>query len=308
MSKSRLTDLILEANAKEILRHNLEYVHWEGFVCAAPEEIVSWLGPMPGMEEYVKEKDGMKPHPGMRPESAARYRWPVLNRDQEKHLFRKFNFLKYMAIQGRLQLRDGKFDVLADVMNLQGWASETREFIICANTRLVLLVANSYCHFINGRKDDDDFWQIVSWGDQALLRSVELFDFTKNIKFSTYATTAIKNIASRFRVISDPRRSPPMTTGNEIEMENAPAPNGDFVQDEDATTYKKDVVQNLISYLEPRERRVVNMLAGINGPASTLREVAKFLGITYERIRQINDGAKKKLLSISKNMGIRNTI
>lgn len=79
---------------------------------------------------------------------------------------------------------------------------------------------------------------------------------------------------------------------------------GDFLEDEDTPSPAQstemhllhDDLQNALSTLTPREVRVLRMRFGLGGADTyTLREVGEKLGVTRERIRQIEGKALKKL-------------
>lgn len=78
----------------------------------------------------------------------------------------------------------------------------------------------------------------------------------------------------------------------------------DLLEDEAAVSPDSDIerlmdkerVQNLLSVMSEKERKVLDMRFGfIDGKTHTLREVAKRLGVSRERIRQIEEEALKKL-------------
>src|SRR6185436_11026847 len=56
-------------------------------------------------------------------------------------------------------------------------------------------------------------------------------------------------------------------------------------------------VNRLLEYLEPREREIIRMRAGLDDHAKsmTLEEIGRQFGITKERVRQLNARAMKKL-------------
>ena len=54
-------------------------------------------------------------------------------------------------------------------------------------------------------------------------------------------------------------------------------------------------VPNLLAYLNERERTVIRSRYGLGRPAQTLREVAPKLGVSAERVRQIEHDALEKL-------------
>jgi RNA polymerase primary sigma factor len=79
---------------------------------------------------------------------------------------------------------------------------------------------------------------------------------------------------------------------------------GDFLEDENAPSPVQvtemnllhDDLQDALSTLTPREMRVLRMRFGLGGADTyTLREVGEKLGVTRERIRQIEGKALKKL-------------
>jgi RNA polymerase primary sigma factor len=79
---------------------------------------------------------------------------------------------------------------------------------------------------------------------------------------------------------------------------------GDFVEDKHATppleaaslTMLRAEVEDVLDTLSPRERRILTLRFGlVDGRERTLEEVGKRLGVTRERIRQIEGKALRKL-------------
>jgi RNA polymerase sigma factor (sigma-70 family) len=60
-------------------------------------------------------------------------------------------------------------------------------------------------------------------------------------------------------------------------------------------------VNRLLEYLEPRERQIIRMRAGLDdhGKGMTLEEIGQEMGITKERVRQLNVRIMKKLRDIA---------
>ena len=56
----------------------------------------------------------------------------------------------------------------------------------------------------------------------------------------------------------------------------------------------------MLEYLEPREREIIRMRAGLdsNSEGMTLEKIGEKLGITKERVRQLNVRAMKKLRNL----------
>lgn len=78
---------------------------------------------------------------------------------------------------------------------------------------------------------------------------------------------------------------------------------GDFIADENVLTpYQsaensmlRNSLEEILDTIDTREAQVIRMRFGLDGEAMTLEEVGKELGVTKERIRQIEDKALKKL-------------
>src|SRR5204862_3034921 len=60
-------------------------------------------------------------------------------------------------------------------------------------------------------------------------------------------------------------------------------------------------VNRLLEFLEPREREIIRMRAGLDDHAKgmTLEEIGQQFGITKERVRQLNARAMKKLREVA---------
>jgi RNA polymerase sigma factor (sigma-70 family) len=135
----------------------------------------------------------------------------------------------------------------------------------------------------------------------SLIRAVEKFDFGRGFKFSTYASWAIiKNFA---RSIPDEKhRRERFVTGHDEVFDIAPDIRTDeheLLATQERATHS---VNRLLQYLEPRERDIIRMRAGLddNAKGMTLEEIGQQFGITKERVRQLNARAMNKLRAIAK--------
>jgi RNA polymerase primary sigma factor len=233
---------------------------------------------------------------------------PLLNKDQEQHLFRKFNFLKHRANQLRRRLckqplgDDGAFEIdpakvrihdLKRIEDLQAEANAVKDQLISANMRLVANIAKRHA------AQTDNFWELMSDGNMSLIRAVEKFDFSRGFKFSTYASWAImKNFARS--IPEEKHRRERFVTGHEDVFDAAADIRSDEHEQLATTERAASCVNRLLDYLEPRERAIIRMRAGLDDgtKAMTLEEIGQQFGITKERVRQLNARAMKKLRDI----------
>src|SRR5262249_45520623 len=164
-----------------------------------------------------------------------------------------------------------------------------KELLIACNMRLVASSAKRH----SGQTDN--YFELLSDGNMSLLRAVEKFDFGRGNKFSTYASWAImKNFARS--IPEEKHRRERYLTGND-EFFNAAA---DTRSDEHEAVASAEQashrINRLLEYLDPREQQIIRMRAGLdNTEGMTLEKIGEQLGITKERVRQLNVRAMKKL-------------
>jgi len=301
-TRTSMYRVINEVRAQRLLEQPLEYIPHPSFEDPALEAVI--LAPMPDLEEYEGKRRTMRAPKDVPPQFVSLYEVPLLNKEQEQHLFRKMNYLKYKACKLREQIHDEdggvdparvRIPLLNDIERLQEEANEVREQLIKANMRLVVNVARKHAGGWH-----DTIFELVSDGNMSLIRAVEKFDFGRGFKFSTYATWAIiKNFA---RSIPDElHRRERFVTGHDEVFEIAPDTRTDeyeVVATQERATHS---VNRLLEYLEPREREIIRMRAGLDDHAKgmTLEEIGQQFGITKERVRQLNARAMKKLRSIA---------
>lgn len=70
---------------------------------------------------------------------------------------------------------------------IKDWNEENKKKLIEGNMRLAIKIANS---FYNTKIDQEDLWSIAFLG---LIKAANTFDPHREIKFTTYMTTVIKN-------------------------------------------------------------------------------------------------------------------
>lgn len=300
-TRASMYRVINEVRAQRLIEQPLDYIYNVSFDDPAMEAVIT--ADMPDLEEYEAKRRQMKAPKDVPPELATMYEVPLLSKDQEQHLFRKMNFLKHKAAKLRRRFTredDGIVDPtrvrIGDLKRIEELtldANEVKDQLISANMRLVANIAKRHA------AQTDNFWELMSDGNMSLIRAVEKFDYGRGFKFSTYASWAImKNFARS--IPEEKHRRERFVTGHEDVFDAAPDARSNE-HDQLATTARAATcVNRLLDYLDPRERAIIRMRAGLEEGAKpmTLEEIGQQFGITKERVRQVNQRAMKKLREI----------
>ncbi len=291
-TRSSIYRVINEMRARRILSTKLEFMPHPSF--DDPALRATLLGPMPDPIDG-KGPRRTKPPKGLPPYLASLYEVPLLAREQEAHLFRKMNYLKFLAnaLREKVDPTRAKTSELDEIERLQEEALAVKNQIIRSNLRLVVSIAKRHVGPSN------NFFELVSDGNMSLIRAVEKFDFSRGNKFSTYASWAImKNFA---RTIPEENyRRDRFVTGHEEMFEAAADNRSDEHEQEKAQRQRQDAVKGMLGRLDDRERRIIISRYGIGGVhEQTLEQLGKEFGITKERVRQIESRAQDKLRRIA---------
>jgi len=220
------------------------------------------------------------------------YDVPLLTRDQESHLFRKMNYLKYLAsaLRERSMVSRSEMARIDRIEELYRESVAIRNQILRANLRLVVSIAKRYW----GRAED--FFELVSDGNVTLIRAVEKYDFSRGNRFSTYASWAIimnfaRTLPNQFRHRDHFRTGCPELFGNIEDV------NPDHLTQELRQTRQESLVARLLEHLDERERRIITARFGLQHDQAPLklRQLGEAMGVTKERVRQLQCRAMVKL-------------
>ncbi len=222
------------------------------------------------------------------------YETPLLSREQEQDLFRRYNYLKFKA-SGEIRSVDAT-EIAADefdrISHLMGQVEVIRQRIVKANLRLVVSIAKKHVGW------SADFFEVISDGNISLMRAAEKFDYALGNKFSTYATWAVmKNYA---RSIPEQRyRNQRYVTGQDIALETQ----ADDRVAEPSTSDRevvREMIDEAVGQLDAREREIVIHHFGLGSEqeTQTLEQLGQRFGVTKERIRQIERRALDRLKGV----------
>lgn len=181
--------------------------------------------------------------------------------------------------------------------------------ILEANLRFVFDIAKHY----TGR--GVPISELISDGNMGLLRAIEKFDESKDVKFISYAVWWIRQAMlesiKRRNTINFVEIEP--NTDNDVSMDKK------LIEDDEDDTYfnndfsnendekeseikigQKNIVIKLLNVLDERERDVIESYYGINDKKElTLTDIGKKYNLSSERVRQIK---KKGLMKLRTKM------
>ncbi len=290
-TRASIYRIIAEVRAERIAALPLDYIPNDDFTKAlrVPKREKQILMPMPANEEPIKKA---RLPSGLPLYLASLYEVPLLSRNQEAHLFRKMNFLKYKAFKLREELdaSQPRSTLMDQIEEIYEEAVATKNQIIRANLRLVVSISKRHVGQV------ENFFELVSDGNISLMRAVEKFDYARGFKFSTYASWAImKNFA---RTIPDELRYHDRFRSSQEEMFTSTQDGrSDQLELESSQSQREWQVEKILGRLDEREQKIIISRFGLQRGQEplTLKEVGAELGVTKERIRQIEARALSKL-------------
>lgn len=221
---------------------------------------------------------------------------PLLTREQEKQLFRRMNYMRYRAHKILEAGGDTAIDQwdLERIRGLLRAACWYRDVVVRSNVRLVISIVKN---FANPQCSFDD---LLSDGIMALIRSVDKFDYQLGFRFSTYATQVVRRNSYRFVMERQEERFKVTNSISEIGL--------DVAEDDSHSTMSegrwhalRNHLDHLLGLLDKRERLIIRARFSLGGHhhVKTLQRLADKLGISKERVRQLEKRAVQKLQDLA---------
>ena len=179
---------------------------------------------------------------------------------------------------------------------------------------------------------------MIAEGNYGLLKAIDKFDWTKNLRFISYGVWWIRqaiieslndnartirlpvNIVQEYqkikKVLNEFDNSTPKKFNNlphTVDLDLMLNEDGDtlvsVIKNENADNPEdvfntklilREKLLNIIGILEDREKTIIEDYFGLNGSMRTLEEIGEDFNLTKERVRQIKEKALKKLRNESK--------
>ncbi|RDU25262.1 RNA polymerase sporulation sigma factor SigE [Anaerosacchariphilus polymeriproducens] len=178
--------------------------------------------------------------------------------------------------------------------------NDSRAILIEHNLRLVVYIAKKFDNTGIGVED------LISIGTIGLIKAINTFNPTKNIKLATYASRCIENeILMYLRRNSKTRMEvsidEPLNVdwdGNELLLSDILGTEEDIIYRDIETEVEKNLLNKAIEKLTEREKTIVQLRFGLNTPYGdemTQKEVADFLGISQSYISRLEKKIMKRL-------------
>jgi RNA polymerase sigma factor (sigma-70 family) len=228
----------------------------------------------------------------------------ILTAAQERVLFFQFNYTRMRVNKILAEAGDNPL-TMAQAREAIHWhrrAEVLRDQIAQTNLALVLAMAK------RTRISDMDFADLISEGNMALLRAIDKFDAGRGFKFSTYACRAIIKGFSRMGQ-KQTRQRQMFPAEFDPKMERS-----DFMEkkrrshEEDCVDELRDIIRDNKADLTQIEKEVIEHRFGVGqlghtneGQALTLEQVGSIIGVTKERVRQIQNRALEKIKQTIQN-------
>jgi RNA polymerase sigma factor (sigma-70 family) len=229
------------------------------------------------------------------------YQTNLLTREQETYLFRKMNYLKFLAYRRRqgLDPASATLDHVEEIESLERQANEIRNYIVECNLRLVTSRAKQFA-----RSSGLPLDELISEGNIGLVQAVEHFDFSRGTKLSTYATWAITNKLLAYLQRSK-RESTRISREHGVALDGV---EGDDVEVEQllAQSEIREKLGGMLKNLKERERIAIEHRFGFvkDRHPKTLKDLATQWGVTKQRAQQVCAGAVIKLRGMVEQAGI----
>ena len=181
---------------------------------------------------------------------------------------------------------------------------KAKDVLIEHNLRLVVFLAKKY------ENTGVDLEDLVSIGTIGLIKGINTFSKSKNIKLATYASRCIDNeilmyLRKNKRIKTEVSIDASLSfdgEGNELHLEDVLGTDKDIVPKKLEDKIEKKLLVRELDKLSERDRKIMILRYGLFGYEEvTQKDVADMLGISQSYISRIEKKVIKKLKNVVKS-------
>jgi RNA polymerase primary sigma factor len=215
----------------------------------------------------------------------------LLTAEEERAMFRSMNYLKFRAhtLINELDADQPDEDAVREAERALQAAQQVRDELIQANMRLAISVVKK---FVSPQRSFDD---MLSDGIFSLMQAVDKFDYDRGFRFSTYAYRAIARNA--YRKMQDGQKEAVRLVNSEDEVYEIEDQGSTSSLDERTWELLRGTLSGLMDRLDRREQFILRgrYALGSHRKVKTFQSLADKLGLSKERVRQLEQRAVAKL-------------
>ena len=293
-TRSSMHRIAKEYRAELLLKQPIEYSVCDEFEADSADELI--LNLPSGLNLPELETGDSKARAEMPGYFSDLSEFPVLTREQEYFLFRKMSYLRHKAVLLRAGLAKSRSKVadMNQIEQLLEQSLEVKNVLIRCNLRLVVSVARKH------ERGSGNLFEMVSDGNLNLIRAIEIFDYSRGFKFSTYATWALMRLYAK-SASAEGVRSDRFQTGTDEVIVASPDDRSSVGEHESRIVAQSAMIESILDQLSEREQEVIILRFALRGnPVPlTLEQIGDRLGVTKERTRQIISAGLEKLREIA---------
>jgi len=226
----------------------------------------------------------------------------LLTAEEERSLFRRMNYLKFRAnaVRSTLDPEDPDEDAIAAIEAFLTSAQDIRDHIVNANMRLVMSIVKK---FVTPQVSFDD---LLSDGIFLLVQCVDKFDYDRGFRFSTYAYRSIAR--GSYRKVTDLQKELARysTSGNDDAGFDVEDEGNTSSMDEQTWSTLRELLAGMMHKLDRREQFVIRGRYALSAhrKVRTFQSLADKLGVSKERVRQLEQRAVGKLRTMAASVDL----
>lgn len=226
---------------------------------------------------------------------------PLLKPAQERMLFQRMNFLRHHAAKQQSMLNPkrpsrARLELIDRLLTLADWH---RDRIVEANLRLVFSIVKKFVNQTN------NFDELLSDGIIAIMRAVEKFDYDRGFRFSTYATQVVRRNSYRMVMTKQDERQKIVGGLQDMDIDISDEDRSSAISEKRWHALRSRLAL-MLNDLDRREKFIIRarFSLGSHRKVQTLQALANRLGVSKERVRQLERRAMDKLRAMAGDVSL----